>query len=83
LNIEAAGARQTTIYNPDRTFDVLTLDALKTARTNLKTIYSNSVFWLLMNTSASTLTAFANTRAQSDEGCSVVISQSSSGTGKE
>lgn len=83
LNVEAAGARQTTIYNPDRTFATTTLDALKTARTTLEGIYSNSVFWLVMDTSALALTAFANTRALSDDGCSSLISQSSSGKGKE
>lgn len=83
LNIEAGGARQFMIYNPDRTFATSTLDALKTVRDTLQTIYSNAVFWLLTDTSASSLTAFSNTRALSDQGISSLITQSSSGKGLE
>ncbi len=81
-NLFTGRARQGLVYNPFRTFATSTLDAIKTARTNLFNSYIPAVFGYVGGFTGS-LSAQVNVRTLTDEGVDPIIGQSLSGYGLE
>lgn len=74
-------ARQIGVLSNERTFATSTLDALQQAKDSLDALHFNCVFAYVGDISGSTLTSLPNLGVLSDNGISMLISQSGSGTG--
>jgi hypothetical protein len=75
-------AKRILFYNPGRTFATSTLTACKALATTLLAQYTPATMWYCGKNTGS-LSAQANTRALSADGCTAIIGQSGSGVGVE
>lgn len=72
--------RRILFYNPFRTFATSTLTACKALRTTLLAQYTPATMWYVGGYTGA-LSAQANTRSLSADGCTAIIGQSGSGVG--